>query len=115
MKITSENALSTVVVTVDGAPDNVAIAVRHASAGLALFAEFDGFVGGATHVSADGGRIVQYLQWEDEEAHNICMNDPRWDNLESSRLFMALAERGELNIDVRIYRVAAISSGRNQD
>ncbi len=116
MKVDHENALCTVIVTVDGAPDAIRTATRHASEGLAHFAAFDGFVAGATHVSTDGRRIVQYLQWENEAAHAACISDSIWDELESSRLFMGMIGRDELSIDVRIYQVnASTSCEKNRD
>ncbi len=84
----------------------------HARRGLRRFAEFDGFVGGATHVSADGGRIVQYLQWRSEEDHLACMNDPSWADLPSSQRFMELVESGRATMDVRTYDVVEAVSDR---
>ena len=102
--------LCTVIVTVDADPEIVTEMEKHARDGLMLFADFDGFVSGALHRSADGGRLVQYLQWRSEADHRTCMNDPRWDTFGSTQRFMERIASGEARIDVRVYGVVAASS-----
>ena len=82
----------------------------HACDGLTRFAELNGFVSGALHKRDDGGRLVQYLQWETEADHLACMNDPRWDKIPSTRRFMELIESGQARIDVRSYAVIAATT-----
>ena len=108
MEIDAEGRLCTVVVTVDGDEAAIAEALEHARAGLRAFAAFDGFVAGATHVSADGTRIVQYLQWRREADHLACMNDPSWAESPSSRRFMEQARNGALSVKVNRCTVAAM-------
>lgn len=106
MPMISEDAdLCTIIVTVDGAQDAVAQILDHATDGLSIFAEFDGFVGGATHLADDGQRIIQYLQWRSAADHMACMEDPSWSDQPSSRQFMELMESGEITVDVRNYSV----------
>ena len=95
----------------DGAPEHLADAARHAAAGLQRFAGFAGFVAGATHVAADGGRLVQYLQWRSEADHQACMSDQSWADDPSSRRFMADIQAGRIAVDVRVYTVAAQADG----
>ncbi len=105
--IRTPNDFCTVIVTVD-APSHVIEEMEpHARNGLTYFADMKGFVSGALHKSTDGKRLVQYLQWETEANHLACMDDSRWDDLPSTRTFMAHVESGAAKIDVRIYDVAA--------
>ena len=101
--------LCTVIVTVDADPDVMDDLVAHARHGIETFGELDGYVSGALHLSGDRGRLVQYLQWETRAHHEACMNDPRWDERDSTRRFMALVESGRATIDVRVYDVVAVS------
>ena len=97
----------TVIVTVDSDPGSMASIMRHAAAGLETFATYDGFLGGALQVSADGRRLVQYLQWRDEAAYVACRDDAAWDDLESTRRFMGLVSVGRAAVDERAYDVIA--------
>ena len=76
MIIDPSNTECTVIVTVDGKLADMEFVIQHTSNGLNRFSQFDGFISGATHVSDDGNRVVQYLQWDSKEAHEACMNDP---------------------------------------
>lgn len=111
MQISHDSGLCTVIVTVDGAPEHLAEAAEHASQGLRRFAGFPGFVAGATHRSADGARLVQYLQWRSEADHQACMADPSWADDPSSQRFMAQMQAGQIAVDVRVYTVAAQAEG----
>lgn len=81
----------------------------HARRGLEWFAEYPGFVGGALHLSQDGLRLVQYLQWDSEKSYHQCIEDARWEENSSSQRFKALVASGDANVDVRIYEVVASS------
>ncbi len=107
MKISSGQQVCTVIVTVDGEGDAMMEAQTHAAAGLEEFAQFDGFVSGATHFSTDGTRIVQYLQWQTQAHHEACMQDPRWGESESSRRFLELVGNGTLTVTVNVFDVVA--------
>ena len=110
MPIIRENSgLITVIVTVDAPVTIMSEMESHARAGLRLFPEFEDFVSGALHKSADGGRLVQYLQWKTEENYFACMNDPRWDDLPSARRFLDHVDSGEARVNVRIYNVISVS------
>lgn len=98
----------TVIVTVDAAASVLPELEAHAREGLSRFAKFPGFLGGATHRSADGTRLVQYLRWLTEAHHLACMQDPRWDDLPSTRRFMELVQSGRARMDVRVYEVVAV-------
>lgn len=111
MKIETGQGNCTVIVTVDGSEKAVSTALEHASQGLTKFADFDGFIGGATHLSVDGCRLVQYLQWKDEASHTACINDPSWEQDPLSRRFQEMAAQRDLTVDVRIYRVMAERTG----
>jgi len=108
MIIDPAKSICTVIVTVEAEGAEMEFVVDHASEGLALFSDFDGFIAGATHVSEDGEKVVQYLQWESSEAHAACMNDPEWAQHPSSRRFMQLMEAGDILVDVRLYDIAAM-------
>jgi len=102
-----------VIVTVDAEASVMENLESHAAEGLSRFAEFPGFISGALHRSADGKRLVNYLQWESEAAHLACMNDPRWENEPSARRFMDMMMSGEAKVDVRTYVVLrAMRAGR---
>ena len=104
-KIETGSGVCTVVVTVDADPDVLAEMERHARRGLDEFGRFKGFVSGALHRSTDGGRLIQYLQWQTEADHLACMNDPRWDDEESTKRFMDHVESGRASLDVRVYEI----------
>ncbi len=108
MHISTDRDVCTVIVTVDGEGDAMNEALTHAAAGLEDFAQFDGFVSGATHISTGGSRIVQYLQWQTQAHHESCMQDPRWGESESSRRFMELVGDGTLTISVNVFDVVAV-------
>jgi hypothetical protein len=55
--------------------------------------------------------MVQYLQWQSEEAHEACMNDPSWDEDEESVRFITLMRSGEIKVDVGVYEVIAQADG----
>ncbi len=97
----------TVIVTVDAAAGVMAELESHAREGIARFAAFEGFIAGALHRSEDGARLVQYLQWETEEHHLACMNDPRWEDVPSTRIFMDHIAAQRAKVDVRVYDVIA--------
>ena len=96
-----------VLVTVDANADVMPALEDHARYGLARFPEFDGFISGTLHKSADGTRLVQYLCWRSEADHLACIDDPRWNDLPSTRRFLELVESGEARMDVRVYEVVA--------
>ena len=73
MLIDQSATICTVIVTVDGEAEDLEFVAGHASEGLEQFSQFEGFIAGATHISEDGERVIQYLQWESEEAHEACM------------------------------------------
>jgi hypothetical protein len=102
----------TVIVTVDAAPEHMPTLIEHAKSGLARFAAFDGYIGGALHFSDADGRIVQYLQWRSEQHHLACMNDPSWNELASARAFMDLVTSGAAVMKVGTFDVvAAVDAG----
>jgi hypothetical protein len=99
----------TVVVTVDLAPDADATVmddlVAHAENGLSRFAQWEGFVGGKLHRSRDGTRLIQYLQWRDEAAYRLCMDDPIWDAVPTTAGFFHHLKTGAARIDERFFDV----------
>ena len=111
MHIDPSRNICTVIVTVDGKVDEMTFVVNHASAGLDQFSSFAGFIAGATHLSDDGKRVIQYLQWESREAHEACMNHSSWNEDESSKRFIGMMESGTIRVDVRTYDIV---SARNQ-
>ena len=98
----------TVIVTVDAAPSVLDEMENHARTGLEAFPEYPGFVSGALHRSADGARLVQYLQWSDEAAYLACRDDPRWDKTNSADRFMAHVTAGRATIDERSFAVRRV-------
>lgn len=105
--IDPDAGVCTVIVTVDAEASVMPELEVHAREGLLRFAEFPGFLGGATHRSADGTRLVQYLRWRTEAHHLACMHDSRWDDLPSTHRFMELVQSGRASMDVRVYDVVA--------
>jgi hypothetical protein len=112
-RITRGSTVCTVIVTVDAAPQILADLVVHAQLGIDRFVDFQGYLGGALHLSEDGGRLVQYLQWASETDYLACINDPVWDELESAKSFLAAVESGAVRLDSRIFEVRAVSEGRD--
>lgn len=102
--------IHTVIVTLDAPAEVLARLKGHAEAGLNRFPGYPGFVGGALHVSADGTRLVQYLQWSSEEEYLACVNDPRWDELPSTKVFMEAFETGSAIVDARAFTVERVSA-----
>jgi hypothetical protein len=105
MRIDPKNTNCTVIVTVDGDSQAISSVTDHASSGLDRFAAFPGYIAGATHLSEDGSRIIQYLQWQSKEAHEACMNDPSWDDDEGSRHFIELMGTGAIKVSVGVFDV----------
>ena len=103
----SENrdSICVVIVTVDAAAKVLPDLVPHAQKGLSLFATFGGFISGTLHINPEGTRMVQYLQWETEAHHLACMNDPRWEEMDSARTFMETIHAGRATMDVNTYRI----------
>ena len=81
--------------------------VAHARFGLDRFPESEGFIGGALHVSDDGTRLVQYLQWVSQALYEAARDDPKWDEAPSTRRFAEHVASGRASIDARIYVVVA--------
>lgn len=108
LAIGDPSAGCTVVVTADGRPEVMPDLRSHAAAGLDAFVRYPGFVGGALHVSNDGTRLVQYLQWTDRSAYVAARDDPAWDELESTRVFMDHVAAGRAVVDARVYEVVRI-------
>ena len=96
-----------VIVTVDAEAELMPTLEAHARYGLTRFPEFDGFISGALHKSADGTRLVQYLRWRSEADHLACIHDPCWDTDPSSKRFLDLAESEGVTMEVRVYEVVA--------
>ncbi|MEN8374829.1 MAG: hypothetical protein ABFS34_05215 [Gemmatimonadota bacterium] len=107
--VTTSNAEHTVVVTVDAPEALLGEMAEHARAGLARFRECDGFLGGALHVTRDGGRLLQYLRWRDEAAYDACIDDPRWDEMPTTAPFLAAVREGRATLDASAYAVVAVS------
>lgn len=106
----SERPICTVIVTVDAAPDTMADLVEHAQAGIDHhFPSYPGYRGGALHLSGEGTRLVQYLQWDSESDYLACRDDPRWDALETTQRFMTHLRHGRATVDARTYTVTACS------
>lgn len=100
-----EREACVVVVTVDAPPERMPALLSHASLGLERFPEYKGFRTGSLHVSMDGTRLIQYLEWDSEAEYEECVLDPVWDDLESTRRFMETVAQPDVQIDARAYRV----------
>jgi len=94
-----------VIVTVDADREVMGDLLAHASYGLSVFGDFEGYGGGRLHLSEDGTRLVQYLRWRDRDTYERCRDDGRWADLESTKRFMAHVSAGRAVIDDRLYRV----------
>ncbi len=106
LRIGTNQEVFTVVVTVDAAVTDMAALEEHAAFGVRHFANYPGYLAGALHVSADGTRLIQYLQWESESTYRSCIDDPAWDLLQSARLFKESVASGRAKVDARSFRVA---------
>lgn len=105
--VSTEQSLCTVVVTVDASQAVMADLIEHARFGLDRFPDSEGFVGGALHLSDDGTRLVQYLQWTSQASYNAARDDPNWDEAPSARQFAEHVTSGRASIDARVYDVVA--------
>lgn len=105
--IAEGGAVHTVIVTVDAEPGSMEPLVAHARAGLGLFGRWPGFLGGALHVSHDGGRLVQLVRWRSETEYRACIDDPAWEELPTTAPFFAAVRAGAATLDARGYRVVA--------
>lgn len=111
-RISEDSHICTVIVTVDAEPELLSTLEAHARMGLRRFLESSGFLGGALHVSSDGGRLVQYLQWASEAEYLACVNDPVWDDVPSTQSFLEAVDSGRARLDARLYRVITSSEGQ---
>jgi hypothetical protein len=104
----------TVIVTVDLAADDRVVrdsVLAHARAGLDRFHTFDGYLGGALHLSTDGGRIVQVVRFASEPLYLACRDDPSWDAQPTTAAFFEHVTSGAVSVDARVFDVVA-TSGR---
>jgi len=95
-----------VIVTVDAGLSDIPTLQEHAALGIRKFADYPGYIGGALHVSVDGTRLIQYLQWESESSYRACIDDPLWEELPSSRHFLEAVSSGQAHLDARVFHVA---------
>ncbi|NNF53092.1 MAG: hypothetical protein HKN03_01485 [Acidimicrobiales bacterium] len=110
VQISSARLFCTVVVTVDAGPEVIDDMLEHARLGITTgFGECEGFIAGALHVSTDRTRLVQYLQWDSEAAYLRCRDDPKWDELGSTKTFMNHIRTGRALVDARLFEVLADS------
>ncbi len=110
VQISSGQNVCTVVVTVDAGTEILDDMSEHARLGVTTyFREYEGFIAGSLHLSADRTRLVQYLQWESEADYLRCRDDPRWDEMASTNKFLDHVTAGRALIDVRLYDVLADS------
>lgn len=105
--VPTDHSLCTVIVTVDAPQAVMTDLIDHARLGLDRFPDFEGFVGGALHISDDETRLVQYLQFASEPSYEAARDDPTWDEAPSTRLFAEHVAAGRALIDVRVYTVVA--------
>ena len=98
-----------VIVTVEGNPDALAIAVEHARSGLEQhFPTYPGFIVGALHESLTGQQIVQYLRWQSMKHYLACRDDPAWDERPTTSAFTAAVNAGDLALQEATYRVVTV-------
>lgn len=97
----------TVIVTVDADDSVLPDLIAHARAGLRMSVDWPGFLGGRLHVSRDGARLVQQQWWASEEAYVRWRDDPAWDDLASTRVFMSHVAAGRAQVDARVFDVVA--------
>ncbi len=110
MQVDAAGDVCTVIVSVDAPDPQVMAELRaHAEFGLRVFGEHDGYIAGALHLSEDGGRLVQYVQWSSADAYRTCLSDDRWDTVASATRFAEHITAGRATMDVRIYDVVASS------
>lgn len=100
----------TVIVTVDSDAQTMPVLERHARFGLDRFPDFEGFVSGALHVSEDGTRLVQCLQWRTEADYVACRDDSSWDAEPTAVAFMEAIDSGKASVDARGFKVVATSA-----
>lgn len=106
-----EREVCVVVVTLDAPLEYMPALLSHASLGIERFPEYAGFRSGTLHVSLDGTRLIQYLEWDSESEYEQCVSHPGWDDLDSTRRFMETVEHPDVLIDARAYRVLRRSEG----
>ena len=105
LRIDPGEQVCTVIVTVDTDPETMVALVEHARLGLDRFRECDSYRAGAVHVSEDRERLVQYSQWTSEAGYQQCRDDPRWDALPSTVVFMDHVASGRARVDARVFSV----------
>lgn len=98
-----------VIVTVDAPAELIPRLAEHARLGIRRFPEWEGYLGGALHLSQDGTRLVQYLSWASETDYRRCIEDPEWDSLPSTREFAETVRSGNAVVDARVFAVAEAS------
>ncbi len=112
LRISESGPPCTVIVTVDAQRDVLPELEAHARLGLERFPEFPGFLGGALHRSADGTRLVQYLQWASQAEYEACLTHPRWEEMETTQRFMTHVNAGRARMSAQIFAVIATSETR---
>lgn len=69
-----------------------------------IFKKQPGFIGSVLMRSADGKRLIHYMQWESMEAHLACMGSADFQGQEGKR-FMAFIESGKATMEPQVYDV----------
>ena len=95
-----------VIVAVDRSPALIDELTEHARIGIRRFPECAGSRRGALDLSSDGGRLVQTLEWDSEVAYQSCRDDPKRDELPSTKRFMEASQSGAATLDVRTFALA---------
>ncbi len=105
---TGRDDVCTVIVTVDADTDFMPALRHHARMGLDQFPSYPGYLSGALHLSDDGTRLVQYLQWRSETDYRACVEDSAWDRFPSTAVFLEAASAGEARVDARVFVVVEV-------
>ena len=101
----------TVIVTVDADERVLPDMVAHARAGLVALTDRPGFCDGRLHVSRDGRRLVLQQRWVSEAAYVRWRDDPRWNDLASTRVFMDHVAAGRARVDARTFDLVVDADG----
>ncbi len=100
----------TVIVTMNCQPQDQHGLIDAAAATEQIFARQPGFVSSTIHRSVDGSKVLQYLQWESQEASDACMMSPDWQS-EPAQRFMELVQQGKATMEPAVYEIVSIQDG----
>ena len=92
----------TVMVHMNAEPEHLEELVRHSQNCRPIFAKQPGFISDVLYKDTEGRGLIQYLEWQDLQSHENCMQSADW-NTPESKAFVDFCQANNVSIDPRVY------------